>query len=81
MSGLELARAVRRIRPHMAVVFVSGYGHIDLDNVLAGARIIRKQFELAELSDLLADVMNGREGGRPAAVQAKSASVGGEQPL
>ena len=79
MSGLELARAVKSTRPHMVVVFVSGYGHIDLDNVLAGARILRKPFELAALSELLADVMNGRDGGRPAAVQAKSASVGGEQ--
>jgi signal transduction histidine kinase/DNA-binding response OmpR family regulator len=76
MSGLELARVVRSTRPDMAVVFVSGYGQIDLGNRLAGARILRKPFELAALSELLADVMNSRDGGTPAE-QTKAASVGG----
>jgi CheY-like chemotaxis protein len=50
MSGLDLAKAVRRLRPSLPFVFISGY--TDPGNVaaeLGPLRLIRKPFRSAEL--------------------------------
>jgi CheY-like chemotaxis protein len=50
MGGLELARAARALRPHLPIVFISGYadpGGIDSDMRLQ--RLVRKPFRPGEL--------------------------------
>ena len=50
MNGLELAKAVRRLRPDMPFLFISGYadpGHVAAD--LGPLRLVRKPFRSSEL--------------------------------
>jgi PAS domain S-box-containing protein len=53
MSGRELAERLTRIRPHLKVLFMSGYGEAVIAQhgvLLEGARFIRKPFSLKEMA-------------------------------
>jgi signal transduction histidine kinase/ActR/RegA family two-component response regulator len=50
MSGLDLARAVRKLRPSLPFVFISGYADLaSLSADLGQLRLIRKPFRSSEL--------------------------------
>jgi signal transduction histidine kinase/ActR/RegA family two-component response regulator len=50
MSGLDLARAARRLRPGLPFVFISGYADPgDVAAELGALRLVRKPFRAAEL--------------------------------
>jgi signal transduction histidine kinase/ActR/RegA family two-component response regulator len=69
MSGLELLTELRRVRPELPVVLVSGYGGPDLNAAAAaaGARaVLMKPLGTAELAQCLAQVMGrARTGAQP----------------
>jgi DNA-binding LytR/AlgR family response regulator len=52
MDGLMLARAIRQCRPNLPVLLVTGYSNVASDAV--EFPILRKPFELADLSRLAA---------------------------
>jgi PAS domain S-box-containing protein len=52
MSGIELARAAKRVQPALRVVFASGYGAgiaAELDDDMSGATLLPKPFDLDSL--------------------------------
>jgi YesN/AraC family two-component response regulator len=52
MSGLDLARAVKRMQPRVHVVLASGYGAgiaTELGDELSGATLLLKPFNFDEL--------------------------------
>jgi signal transduction histidine kinase/response regulator RpfG family c-di-GMP phosphodiesterase len=52
MSGLDLARAMKRVQPHVRVVLASGYGtslSAELGDELSGATLLPKPFNFDEL--------------------------------
>jgi signal transduction histidine kinase/ActR/RegA family two-component response regulator len=60
MSGLELIAELRRLRPELPVVLVSGYGGPDLNAAAAAAgaqAVLMKPLGTAELAQCLAQVM------------------------
>lgn len=63
MLGSELARGVRRIRPDLPVVIISGYDDDSLQRraLKAGARLVLKKSEsLEKLCEQLLDLLEGR---------------------
>ena len=69
MSGLELIAELRRVRPELPVVLVSGYGGPDLNAAAAAAgahAVLMKPLGSAELAQCLAQVMaRARAGAQP----------------
>ncbi|HEY4449610.1 MAG TPA: ATP-binding protein [Steroidobacteraceae bacterium] len=69
MSGLELIAELRRVRPELPVVLVSGYGGPDLNAAAAAAgahAVLMKPLGTAELAQCLAQVMvRARRGAQP----------------
>jgi len=69
MSGLELSAELRRVRPELPVVLVSGYGGPDLNAAAAAAgahAVLMKPLGSAELAQCLAQVMaRARAGAQP----------------
>jgi signal transduction histidine kinase/CheY-like chemotaxis protein len=69
MSGLELIAELRRVRPELPVVLVSGYGGPDLNAAAAAAgahAVLMKPLGTAELAQCLAQVMaRARAGAQP----------------
>ena len=69
MSGLELLTELRRVRPELPVVLVSGYGGPDLNAAAAAAgaqAVLMKPVGTAELAQCLAQVMaRARTGAQP----------------
>jgi signal transduction histidine kinase/ActR/RegA family two-component response regulator len=69
MSGLELIAELRRVRPELPVVLVSGYGGPDLNAAAAAAgahAVLMKPLGTAELAQCLAQVMaRARTGAQP----------------
>ncbi|HKF97809.1 MAG TPA: ATP-binding protein, partial [Steroidobacteraceae bacterium] len=69
MSGLELIAELRRVRPELPVVLVSGYGGPDLNAAAAAAgahAVLMKPLGSAELAQCLAQVMaRGPTGAQP----------------
>ena len=58
MSGPELARRVRVSRPHLPIVFISGYANPE---GIAGetlARLVRKPFSASDLREQIEEAMN-----------------------
>ena len=49
MSGVELAKAVQRIRPTLPVILVTGYVDLDLLKGLDGSQILQKPYTDGEL--------------------------------
>ena len=60
MSGIELARSILRLKPHMPIILASGY---DLDfaveNWAANVRSIIKPFETLEIEALMRQLISG----------------------
>ena len=69
MSGLELIAELRRVRPELPVVLVSGYGGPDLNAAAAAAgahAVLMKPLGTAELAQCLAQVVaRARTGAQP----------------
>src|SRR5215471_8141700 len=69
MSGLELIAELRRVRPELPVILVSGYGGPDLNAAAAAAgahAVLMKPLGTAELAQCLAQVMaRARAGAQP----------------
>jgi CheY-like chemotaxis protein len=60
MSGIELARRVRRRHPDMPIVVASGYGHADeLDDL--DVAFLKKPYQLAELESVVASSIRGTD--------------------
>jgi DNA-binding LytR/AlgR family response regulator len=55
MTGAEVAKAARQVRPALPIVFASGYADTFAIEEAAGdeALILRKPFRVGELNDLL----------------------------
>ncbi len=70
MSGLELLAELRRVRPDVPAVLVSGYGGPDLNEAAAAAgvqAVLMKPLAAADLAQCLATVLRrARGGGTPA---------------
>src|SRR5215470_12179402 len=69
MTGLELIAELRRVRPELPVVLVSGYGGPDLNAAAAAAgahAVLMKPLGTAELAQCLAQLMaRARAGAQP----------------
>ena len=66
MNGLELVRRIRRDRPELKVLFMTGYADTaDIEAESVDVPTLRKPFRVAELSDKVASVLRG---GAPSAV-------------
>jgi len=53
MSGLELTQALRRSRPNLPVVLMTGYSERVSEAEMTGAVVISKPFSPRELVDVL----------------------------
>lgn len=58
MNGAEVAREVRRRRPGLPIVFVSGYSDTVALNGIIGAVVLRKPFDISALDRALISVLN-----------------------
>jgi two-component system, cell cycle sensor histidine kinase and response regulator CckA len=63
LRGPELAARLRKSRPDLPVLFISGYtgsfGSSDASDLAAGERLLRKPFSPGELLEALADLLGG----------------------
>jgi ActR/RegA family two-component response regulator len=60
MSGAELARQVRRTRPGMRVLLVSGYGNsAEIGEPIPGVRMLAKPVDFAVLQSELTGLTDG----------------------
>ncbi|HEY6620497.1 MAG TPA: response regulator [Steroidobacteraceae bacterium] len=58
MSGIELARTLLRIKPHLPIIIASGYSlDFGLENWGANVRAIIKPFEGPEIEALISDLL------------------------
>jgi CheY-like chemotaxis protein len=58
MSGPELARQVRRMRPHLPIVFISGYADPEgLAGDVGLGRLVRKPFRSSELREQIEEAL------------------------
>ena len=56
MTGPELATVVRRIRPHLGILFVTGYaGEAGDSGELSGELVLRKPFTMGKLEQAVSD--------------------------
>ncbi len=64
MTGAELAKAARTIRPDLPILFASGYADTDAIHDVAGpgARVLRKPFRVDELQVAVAAALAGSGG-------------------
>ena len=61
MNGAELVRRARELQPDLRVLIVSGYADsAALDDVLRGARLLRKPFAVAELAAAVTEILGRR---------------------
>ncbi len=57
MSGIDLARAILALRPHMSIIIASGYSlDFGLENLGANVRAVIKPFEPSEIEALIGDL-------------------------
>jgi CheY-like chemotaxis protein len=60
MSGIELARSILTIKPHLPLIIASGYSlNFGLENWGANVRAIIKPFESHEIEALISDLVAG----------------------
>jgi PAS domain S-box-containing protein len=60
MTGPEVAAVLRRDRPHLRVIFMTGYqADLDIDQVGPDTPILRKPFSLSELARVVEDTLAG----------------------
>ena len=58
MSGIDLARNLLRIKPHLPIIIASGYSlDFGLENWGANVRAIIKPFEAPEIEALISDII------------------------
>jgi two-component system cell cycle response regulator CpdR len=58
MSGIDLARSLLRIKPHLPIIIASGYSlDFGLENWGANVRAIIKPFEASEMEALIRDLV------------------------
>jgi len=60
MSGIELARTVRRKRPNLPVVIVTGYAEIGETKDLEGMLLLKKPYRLDDLAATIENALGGR---------------------
>jgi len=60
MSGIELARTVRRKRPNLPVVIVTGYAEIGDTKDLEGMLLLKKPYRLDDLAATIENALGGR---------------------
>jgi PAS domain S-box-containing protein len=62
MTGLDLAASMRRQRPHLRVIFMTGYqAEVNLDRLGPETPLLRKPFSLAELMRTVQDTLAGAD--------------------
>jgi two-component system cell cycle response regulator CpdR len=62
MSGIDLARNLLSIKPHLPIIIASGYSlDFGLENWGANVRAIIKPFEGPEIEALISELVAGRE--------------------
>jgi PAS domain S-box-containing protein len=60
MTGPEVAASLRRDRPHLRVIFITGYqADFDIDLIGPDSPLLRKPFSLAELARVVEDTLAG----------------------
>jgi two-component system cell cycle response regulator CpdR len=60
MSGIELARGILALKPHMPIIVASGYDlDFGIENWGANVRSIIKPFEAAEIEALMGELIKG----------------------
>jgi two-component system, cell cycle response regulator CpdR len=58
MSGIDLARSLLRIKPHLPIIIASGYSlDFGFENWGANVRAIIKPFEASEMEALIRDLV------------------------
>ena len=78
MPGTELLREMKRLRPDLVTVLVSGYGGPDLQAQAEAAgvqAVLAKPLRAAELAECLAGVLRARAGGTSGVKNAAPAAV------
>ncbi|MCW6506822.1 response regulator [Lichenifustis flavocetrariae] len=62
MSGVELARRLREIAPHVPLLFASGYADIQtFGEELSTERVLRKPYRIGEVATLIGDILEDRD--------------------
>jgi PAS domain S-box-containing protein len=61
MSGIELARTIRRRHPHVGVLLATGYSASAQEAVLAGMPLIAKPYDLGELGRRIREALGRRD--------------------
>jgi PAS domain S-box-containing protein len=59
ISGVELARSIRRRYPHLPVVLTSGYSHVLAEEGRHGFALVAKPYSAGSLARALAEVRSG----------------------
>ena len=60
MTGPDVAAVLRRDRPHLRVIFMTGYqADLDLDHIGPDTPLLRKPFSLAELARVVEETLAG----------------------
>lgn len=60
MSGIDLARTLLSIKPHLPIIIASGYSlDFGLENWGANVRAIIKPFEASEIEAVISDLVAG----------------------
>ena len=67
MTGIELAREIRRRHSDLPVVLTSGYSHVLAENGSYGFELLQKPYSIEQLSRMLHKVGRWRTGKRGAA--------------
>ena len=66
LTGIELARGIREMKPAMPVILMTGYGSAELmseSTRLGVSEVLRKPLRRADLADALARVLDIRPSG------------------
>ena len=58
MNGVELARAIRADRPRLPIIFVTGYGDLDVLREFGGSRILQKPYAEGDLAAAIGAALN-----------------------
>ncbi len=59
MSGIDLAREIRRRHPNLPVVLTSGYSHVLAEEGTHGFELLHKPYAVEEVSRVLRRVTRG----------------------
>ncbi len=59
MNGAEVARAARKRRPNVPIIFVTGYADLTALGEFASEPILHKPFKDSDLSEQVAELLKG----------------------